>query len=77
VVSVRLLGWHHALDIVFGLLLGGVCVLAVDRALRQQQIPLRLMPALLLPALMVAVLLHGERMVSTASLKAALAAYIV
>ncbi len=77
VVSVRLLGWHHALDIVFGLLLGGVCVLAVDRALRQQQIPLHLMPALLLPALMVAVLLHGERMVSTASLKAALAAYIV
>jgi membrane-associated phospholipid phosphatase len=77
VISVRLLGWHHALDIGFGLLLGGVCVFAVDGALRRQQIPLQLMPALLLPALLVAVLLHGERMISTASLKAAFAAYIV
>ncbi len=77
IVAVRLLEWHHALDIGVGLLLGGACAMAVDRALRQRHIPLRLIPVVLLPALMIAVLLHGERMVSTASLKAALAAYII
>lgn len=77
IVAVRLLEWHHALDIGVGLLLGGACAMTVDRALRQRHIPLRLIPVVLLPALMIAVLLHGERMVSTASLKAALAAYII
>ena len=77
IVAVRLLEWHHALDIAVGLLLGGACALAVDRALRERRIPLRLLPAILLPALVVAVLLHGERMVSTADIKATLAAYML
>lgn len=75
IAAVRLLEWHHALDIVFGLLIGAGAAYVTDRALREQHIPLRLLPAVLLPALLVAVLLHGERMLSTAAVKAAIAAY--